>query len=75
MQRHQLIALWPQRTIYSLFVFLTILDAQQAASLFYDSLAKVSQMALLSKGTAHSLGKFYICSAFSGLTNLGNVEI
>lgn len=36
--------------------FRSLQNAQQAASLFYDSLAKVSQMALLSKGTAHSLG-------------------
>ncbi|XP_068761905.1 BAR/IMD domain-containing adapter protein 2-like [Montipora capricornis] len=32
-------------------------NARQAASLFHDSLAKISQLALDSKGTAHNLGE------------------
>ena len=32
-------------------------DVRQAASAFHDSLAKISEKALSSEGTAHSLGK------------------
>lgn len=32
-------------------------DVRQAANSFHDSLAKISQMALSSKGTAFSLGE------------------
>ena len=41
-----------------------LLDVRQAALSFYDSLFKVSQMAVQSKGTVHSLGKRIIFRCF-----------
>lgn len=45
-------------------------DVRQMAFSFYDSLAKVSQMAIQSKGTACTLGKPEIFSVLEVLLNI-----
>ena len=50
--------LWKwMRSLHPQYWYLILSDVRQAASAFHDSLAKISEKALSSEGTAHSLGK------------------